>query len=141
MCWCWCSLLVPPLFLCVPRPASRLSNSHLIFMLISPSFLFILIFISWDFHTLPSRVCVCGTSEQTKNFARRGHGSCFPSQANEAMGFSRRGMWTHIPVPAFFPKWRAAKPRTAMLTFEFFPPNELQSISEFCAAFLSILAR
>ena len=31
----------------------------------------------------------------------RGHGSCFPSRANEAMGFSRKGMWTHIPVPAF----------------------------------------
>ena len=30
----------------------------------------------------------------------RGHGSCFPSHANEAMGFSRMGMWTHIPVPA-----------------------------------------
>ena len=30
----------------------------------------------------------------------RGHGSCFPSHANEAMGFSRKGMWTHIPVPA-----------------------------------------
>ena len=59
VCWCWCFLLVPPLFFCVPRPASRLSNYHLIFMLISPSFLFILIFISWDFHTLPSRVCVC----------------------------------------------------------------------------------
>ena len=58
---------------------------------------------------------------KTSNFSSsRGHGSCFPSHANEAMGFSRRGMWTHIPVPAFFPKWRAAKPRTAMLTFEFF---------------------
>ena len=30
----------------------------------------------------------------------RGHGSCFPGHANEAMGFSRVGMWTHIPVPA-----------------------------------------
>ena len=33
-------------------------------------------------------------------FTCRGHGSCFPSHANEAMGFSRKGMWTHIPVPA-----------------------------------------
>ena len=85
-------------------------------------------------------VCVCTIWIDVKLLCR-GHGSCFPSHANEAMGFSRRGMWTHIPVPAFFPKWQAAKPRTAMLTFEFFPPNELQSISEFCAAFLSILAR
>ena len=30
----------------------------------------------------------------------RGHGSCFPSHANEAMGFSWKGVWTHIPVPA-----------------------------------------
>ena len=33
-------------------------------------------------------------------YMSRGHGSCFPSHANEAMGFSRKGMWTHIPVPA-----------------------------------------
>ena len=65
VCLCWCFLFVPPLFLCVPRPAFRLSNSHLIFMLNSPSFLVILIFISWHFHALHSRVCVCGTSEQT----------------------------------------------------------------------------
>ena len=59
---------------------------------------------------------VCGTSEQTLNFELeqlelvfitlkyisqcRGHGSCFPSHANEAMGLSRGGVWTHIPVPA-----------------------------------------
>ena len=34
------------------------------------------------------------------NLISRGHGSCFPSHANEAMGFSRKGMWTHIPAPA-----------------------------------------
>ena len=28
------------------------------------------------------------------------------------MGFSRKGMWTHIPVPAFISVWRGAKPRT-----------------------------
>ena len=42
----------------------------------------------------------------------RGHGSCFPSHANEAMAFNRKGMWTHIPVPAFIFVWRGAKPRT-----------------------------
>ena len=42
----------------------------------------------------------------------RGHGSCFPSHANEAMGFSRKGMWAHIPVPAFIFVWLGAKPRT-----------------------------
>ena len=30
----------------------------------------------------------------------RGHGCCFPSHANEAMGISWMGMWTHAPVPA-----------------------------------------
>ena len=28
-------------------------------------------------------------------------GSCFPSHANEAMGFSRKGVWTHTLVPAY----------------------------------------
>ena len=28
------------------------------------------------------------------------HGCCFPSHANEAMGISWMGMWTHVPVPA-----------------------------------------
>ena len=37
MCWCWCSLLVPPLLFCVPRLVFRLSNSHLIFIFISSS--------------------------------------------------------------------------------------------------------
>ena len=51
-----------------------------------------------------SRRLVC-VHPWTKGFLRplqsgRGHGSCFPSHANEAMGFSRKGMWTHIPVPA-----------------------------------------
>ena len=56
----------------------------------------------------PRRVCVCVcvcVHPWTKGFLRplqsgRGHGSCFPSHANEATGFSRKGMWTHIPVPA-----------------------------------------
>ena len=38
MCWCWCSLLVPPLLFCVPRLVFLLSNFHPIFILISPSF-------------------------------------------------------------------------------------------------------
>ena len=51
-----------------------------------------------------SRRLVC-VHPWTKGFLRplqsgRGHGSCFPSHANEATGFSRKGMWTHIPVPA-----------------------------------------
>ena len=52
-------------------------------------------------------------------YSCRGHGSCFPSHANEAMGSSRKGMWTHIPVPAFLFVWQAAKPRTAQLKFYF----------------------
>ena len=36
---------------------------------------------------------------KTSNLSR-GHGSCFPSHANEATGFSRKEMWTHISVPA-----------------------------------------
>jgi hypothetical protein len=28
------------------------------------------------------------------------------------MAFNRKGMWTHIPVPAFIFVWRGAKPRT-----------------------------
>jgi len=44
----------------------------------------------------------------------------FPySHANEAMGSSRKEMWTHIPVPAFLFVWQAAKPRTAKLKFYF----------------------
>ena len=134
-------------FVAFPLSGSRLSSFHFTFIFISPPSSFILIFISLPGPQLTAPllrgVCVKHLNRcKTSNFSSsRGHGSCFPSHANEAMGFSRRGMWTHIPVPAFFPKWRAAKPRTTMLTFEFFPPNELQSISEFCAAFLSILAR
>ena len=57
------------------------------------------------------RVCVCVTTKGRQSQSR-GHGSYFPSHANEAMGFSRKGMWTHIPVPAFVFVWRGAKPRT-----------------------------
>ena len=56
-------------------------------------------------------VCVCVTTKGRQSQSR-GHGSYFPSHANEAMGFSRKGMWTHIPVPAFVFVWRGAKPRT-----------------------------
>ena len=51
-------------------------------------------------------VCVCQTlflrvlSFFLPITISRGHGSCFPSHANEAMGFSRKGMWAHIPAPA-----------------------------------------
>ena len=37
VCWCWCSLLVPPLLFCVPRLVFPLSNFHLIFIFISSS--------------------------------------------------------------------------------------------------------
>ena len=43
---------------CVPRLVFRLSILHLTLMLISPSFLVILIFISLTGHTLLGRVCV-----------------------------------------------------------------------------------
>ena len=46
-------------------------------------------------------VCVCPPlflRGKLKN--SRGHGCCFPSHANEAMGISWMGMWTHVPVPA-----------------------------------------
>ena len=46
------------------------------------------------------RVCVCTICIDATSLYCTGHGSCFPSHANEAMGFSRKGMWTHIPVPA-----------------------------------------
>jgi len=66
-------------------------------------------------------VCVCDASKTSfvvvTFFTCRGHGSCFPSHANEAMGSSRKGMWTHIPVPAFLFVWQAAKPRTALRNF------------------------
>ena len=29
------------------------------------------------------------------------HGSCFPTHAKEAVGFSRKALWTHFPVPAY----------------------------------------
>ena len=45
-------------------------------------------------------LCARHTPSQGVFVIRRGHGSCFPSHANEAMGFSRKGMWTHIPAPA-----------------------------------------
>ena len=38
VCWCWCSLLVPPLLFCVPRLVFLLSNFHPIFIFISLSF-------------------------------------------------------------------------------------------------------
>ena len=54
-----------------------------------------------------SSVCVCVSNPVSKGpflflpiTISRGHGSCFPSHANEAMGFSRKGMWAHIPAPA-----------------------------------------
>ena len=74
-------------------------------------------FASAFFFLLPFRVvpapagCVCVTTKGRQSQSR-GHGSYFPSHANEAMGFSRKGMWTHIPVPAFVFVWRGAKPRT-----------------------------
>ena len=37
VCWCWCSLLVPPLLFCVPRLGFLLSNFHFIFIFISCS--------------------------------------------------------------------------------------------------------
>ena len=78
--------------------------------------------------TLPTSagcVCVCHICTDVKLrflvtiFICRGHGSCFPSHANEAMGSSRKGMWTHIPVPAFLFVRQAAKPRTAKLNLYF----------------------
>ena len=55
-------------------------------------------------------VCACRKFEQTLNlepgliiiayiYVQR-HGNCFPSLANEAVGFNRTGVWTHIPVRA-----------------------------------------
>ena len=29
------------------------------------------------------------------------HGSCSPTHANEAVGFSRKALWSHFPVPAY----------------------------------------
>ena len=55
----------PSLFFCLPLLVFWLSIPHLIFILISLSFLVILIFISLAGYTLLGRVCVCGTSEQT----------------------------------------------------------------------------
>ena len=49
-------------------------------------------------------VCVCVSHSVSKSpihpTLSRGHGCCFPSHANEAMGISWMGMWTHVPVPA-----------------------------------------
>ena len=79
----------------------------------------------WRVTCVVWRVCVCVTHlNRCKTsfvvvtfFTCRGHGSCFPSHANESMGSSRKGMWTHIPVPAFLFVWQAAKPRTALRNF------------------------
>ena len=85
-----------PFFFCVPLLGFPLGNCHLIFILISCSF---------SFH-LPccGRVCVCvyHLNRCKTSLICRGHGSCFPSHANEAMGFSRKGTWTHAPVPAIY---------------------------------------
>ena len=49
-----------------------------------------------------SNKCVCVSTSVPKRKLKnsRGHGCCFPSHANEAMGISWMGMWTHVPVPA-----------------------------------------
>ena len=68
-------------------------------------------------------VCVCvtpcakgfnATVSTTTIPQGRGHGSCFPSHANEAMGFSRKGMWTHIPVPATRTVFQAVTPLSTL---------------------------
>ena len=68
---CWCGVFSFPLLFAFPIFTSRLSNSHLIFMFTSPSSFFILTFTSSSEFTpsLAGCVCVCGTSEQTLNFA------------------------------------------------------------------------
>ena len=58
-------------FLCVPRPGFLLSSSHLIFMLISLSFLVIFIFTSLAGHTLLGRVCVCVERLNRRKTSRR----------------------------------------------------------------------
>ena len=47
-------------------------------------------------------VCVYHLNRCKTSMFCRGHGSCFPSHANEAMGLSRKGAWTHAPVPAIY---------------------------------------
>ena len=59
-----------------------------------------LIFISSTL--LRQGVCVYHLNRCKTSLICRGHGSCFPSHANEAMGFSRKGTWTHAPVPAIY---------------------------------------
>ena len=86
MCWCWCFLLF-----CVPRLGSRLG-----ILSFHRRLHFMLIFIS--FTLLRQGVCVCTICKDSK-LQCRGHGSSFPSHANEAMGLSRKGVWTDIPVP------------------------------------------
>ena len=50
-------------------------------------------------------VCVYHLKRCKTSNLSRGHGSCFPSHANEATGFSRKEMWTHISVPALIYIW------------------------------------